>query len=91
MCKSILMVLIAACLSLFTPASSASEADNSLQGTETKMLHAEHVFDAKVTIGGLLDFGKSKHGEDPWLYRVYVSAASAGYFDSRVKTGRVFI
>jgi hypothetical protein len=51
------------CLGLFIPFSFASEAGTQIQGTETKMLQAEHVFDANVTIGGLLDFGKSKYGE----------------------------
>ena len=62
--KSLSIVVIAVmCLSLCIPFSFASEADTQTQGTETKMLHAEHVFDANVTIGGLLDFGKSKYGE----------------------------
>jgi hypothetical protein len=51
------------CLRLIIPFSFASESDTQTQGTETKMLHAIHVFDANVTIGGLLDFGKSKYGE----------------------------
>lgn len=50
-------------LSLSILFSFASEADTPIQGTANKMLHAEHVFDANVTIGGLLDFGKSKYGE----------------------------
>ncbi len=49
--------------SLIIPACFASENHEVTQGTETKMLHAEHVFDANVTIGGLLNFGKSKYGE----------------------------
>ena len=60
---SFILVTAFLCLSLFVPISFASEADPQTQGTETKMLHAEHVFDANVTIGGMLDFGKSKHGE----------------------------
>lgn len=64
MIKSLFIVLInVLCLSLFVPVSFASEADPQTQNTETKMLHAVHVFDANVTIGGLLDFGKSKYGE----------------------------
>ena len=60
------------CFTLFTaflffclviPVCFSSEADTQTQNTEIKMLHAEHVFDANVTIGGLLDFGKSKYGE----------------------------
>ena len=62
--KLLSIVIIAVlCLSLSFPFSFASEADTPAQGTETKMLHAEHVFDANVTIGGLLNFGKSKYGE----------------------------
>ena len=62
--KIIFVFMIAVmCLSLFLPAPFASEADTPSQGTETKMLHAEHVFDANVTIGDLLNFGKSKYGE----------------------------
>lgn len=64
MSKILFMVLITVlCSRLFIPFSFASEADTQTQGTETKMLHAIHVFDANVTIGGLLDFGKSKYGE----------------------------
>jgi len=64
MSKILFMVLITVlCLRLFIPFSFASEADTQTQGTENKMLHAIHVFDANVTIGGLLDFGKSKYGE----------------------------
>jgi len=64
MSKMLFVVLITViCLSLFIPVSLASEADTPTQGTETKMLHAEHVFDANVTIGDLLNFGKSKYGE----------------------------
>ena len=62
--KIIFVFMIAVmCLSLFLPVSFASEADTPAQGTETKMLHAAHVFDANVTIGDLLNFGKSKYGE----------------------------
>ena len=57
------VLIMVSCLSLFIPFSFASEADTQTQGIETKMLHAEHVFDANVTIGEMLDFGKSKHGE----------------------------
>ncbi|MFC1839584.1 DUF3237 domain-containing protein [Thermodesulfobacteriota bacterium] len=58
-----ILIISVMCLCLFIPLSSASEADTPIQGTETKMLHAVHVFDAHVTIGGLLNFGKSKYGE----------------------------
>ena len=62
--KIIFVLMIAViCLSLLIPVSFASETDTQTQGTETKMLHAEHVFDANVTIGELLNFGKSKYGE----------------------------
>jgi len=62
--KRLFKVLIAvSCLSLFIPVSSASETDTPVQGSDTKMLHAIHVFDANVTIGSLLNFGKSKYGE----------------------------
>jgi hypothetical protein len=55
--------VVAACFSFFIPATYASESDIDVEGTEIKTLHAEHVFDANVTIGGLLNFGKSKYGE----------------------------
>jgi hypothetical protein len=38
-------------------------AEQPAQGVEVKTLQAQHVFDANVTIGGLLNFGKSKNGE----------------------------
>lgn len=38
---------------LFIPVSFASESDTHAEGTEVKMLHAVHVFDANVTIGGI--------------------------------------
>ncbi|MBN1832075.1 MAG: DUF3237 domain-containing protein [Deltaproteobacteria bacterium] len=64
MSKMLFIILITViCLSLFIPFSFASEADTPTQWTEDKMLHAEHVFDANVTIGSLLNFGKSKYGE----------------------------
>jgi hypothetical protein len=64
MSKILFIVLITViCLSFFIPFSFASEADTQTQGTEVKMLHAEHVFNANVTIGGLLNFGKSKYGD----------------------------
>ena len=62
--KIILILLFTAIfLTLFIPITFASEAGIQFQGTDVKMLHAEHVFDANVTIGGLLNFGKSKYGE----------------------------
>jgi len=64
MSKIILMLLFTALsLTLFIPITFASEAESQFQGTDVKMLHAEHVFDTNVTIGGLLNFGKSKYGE----------------------------
>lgn len=48
---------------LAIPVCLAADANPSTHGAETKILHAEHVFDANVTIGGLLDFGTSKYGE----------------------------
>jgi len=38
-------------------------AEDSIQRTEAPSLRAEHVFDAKVSIGEMLNFGKSKYGE----------------------------
>jgi hypothetical protein len=38
-------------------------AEEPAQGGEVKTLQAQHVFDANVTIGELLNFGKSKYGE----------------------------
>jgi hypothetical protein len=61
--KLFLFAVIAFCLTLFIPVSFASDEETNLEGTDVKMLHAEHVFDANVTIGGLLNFGKSKYGE----------------------------
>ena len=64
MSRILFIVLISVlCLSPFIPLSSASEADTQTRKAETKMLHAEHVFDANVTVGGLLDFGRSKYGK----------------------------
>jgi hypothetical protein len=60
---SFIILIVVMCANLFIPFSFASESDTPAQGTETKMLHAEHVFDANVTIGELLNFGKSKYGE----------------------------
>jgi hypothetical protein len=61
--KIIFMVVIVMSLCIFIPVCFASGEDNPTQKTEKKSLHAEHVFDANVTIGEMLDFGKSKHGE----------------------------
>jgi hypothetical protein len=60
---SLLIFIVVMCLSQSTLFSFASEANTPTQGTETKLLHAAHVFDANVTIGELLNFGKSKYGE----------------------------
>ena len=61
--KLLLVMIAVICLSFFIPVSFASQADTPVQGTDIKMLNAEHVFDANVNIGGLLNFGKSKYGE----------------------------
>ena len=61
--KVLFMVLIFICVALPIPVSFASDTGATFQGTDIKMLNAEHVFDANVTIGGLLNFGKSKYGE----------------------------
>ncbi len=61
--RLLLASIIALSLSIFSPVSFASEADSPAQDNETKLIHAEHVFDANVTIGEMLDFGKSKYGE----------------------------
>jgi len=50
-------------LSLLIPVCFVSGDDNATKGSETKLLHVQHVFDANVTIGELLNFGKSKYGE----------------------------
>lgn len=42
---------------------SLSMAQDSVQSAGIKSLHAQHVFDANVTIGEMLNFGKSKYGE----------------------------
>ena len=64
MCKRIFMLGIAVLsLVLFIPVYVVSGDTDSAQGSETQSLQAEHVFDANVTIGGLLNFGKSKYGE----------------------------
>jgi len=39
------------------------QVDDSSQGVETPSLQTQHVFDAKVTIAEMLNFGKSKYGE----------------------------
>jgi hypothetical protein len=57
------LVIIVISMSLFIPISFASDTEKKVEGTEIKMLQAEYVFDANVTIGGLLNFGKSKYGE----------------------------
>jgi hypothetical protein len=63
--SKLILVMIVVCLSMFASVSfvSASESEIKVEGTDVKMLHAEHVFDANVTISGLLNFGKSKYGE----------------------------
>lgn len=64
MTKTLFAIKVAfLCLGLFAPISFASDTGAPFQGTDIKMLNAEHVFDANVTIGGLLNFGKSKYGE----------------------------
>ncbi len=59
----IAVTLAVVCLGMLIPLSFASEGDTPVEQTAAIMLHAEHVFDANVTIGSLLDFGKSKYGE----------------------------
>lgn len=61
--KFLITMAAVICIAPVFSAAFAAEADAPVQGAETKMLHAEHVFDANVTIGGLLNFGKSKYGE----------------------------
>lgn len=64
MCKRIFMLGIAVLsLVLFLPVYVVSGDTDSVQGSETQSLQAQHVFDANVTIGELLNFGKSKYGE----------------------------
>jgi len=50
-------------LSLLVPVRVISSESDAAQGSETKSLQAQHVFDANVTIAEMLNFGKSKHGE----------------------------
>jgi hypothetical protein len=57
------VVIVVMFLSLFIPVGFASDTLDTVQGTDIKMLQAEHVFDANVTISGLLNIGKSKYGE----------------------------
>jgi len=62
--KNRLMIWIAALtLSLIQSSCTVSMAGDSFQAKEIQSLKAQHVFDANVTIGELLNFGKSKHGE----------------------------
>ena len=61
--KFFILVIAVFSFNLFVSVCLVSGEDSSTQGSETKILHAQHVFDAKVTIGEMLDFGKSKHGE----------------------------
>jgi hypothetical protein len=64
MCKRIFILGIAVLsLSLFLPVCPVSGDTDSAQGSETQSLQAQHVFDANVTIGEMLNFGKSKYGE----------------------------
>ncbi len=48
---------------LCVPVSLRSQAGESRQNPEIQSLHARHVFDARVTIGEMLNFGKCKYGE----------------------------
>jgi hypothetical protein len=50
-------------IGLFVPLCLVSICADSIQSSETQTLRAEHVFDANVTIGELLNFGKSKYGD----------------------------
>ena len=61
--KRLKTIIITLCLCLSVNVSFSSEADKPVQDTGTKKIYAEHVFDARVTIGEMLDFGKSKYGE----------------------------
>jgi len=49
--------------SLFLPAWLLPQTGGAAQNSDAQSLHAQHVFDANVTIGALLNFGKSKYGE----------------------------
>lgn len=49
--------------SLCLPVCLFPQSGNSPQNPDIQMLHAQHVFDANVTIGEMLNFGKSKYGE----------------------------
>ena len=57
------IAVMSVCLSLSVSVTFASDSEIQVEGTNVKTLHAEHVFDANVTIGGLLNIGKSKYGE----------------------------
>ena len=57
------IAVMSVCLSMSVSVIFASDSEMQVEGTNVKTLHAEHVFDANVTIGGLLNIGKSKHGE----------------------------
>ena len=50
-------------LGLMVPYHLLSGEASAAQSAETPMLHAQHVFNANVTIGELLNFGKCKYGE----------------------------
>jgi hypothetical protein len=50
-------------LGLFLPSCLVAGDADSAQGSKIQSLHAQHVFDANVSIGELLNFGKSKYGE----------------------------
>jgi len=54
---------LVACLSLILSVCCFSQSSPSSTDTAYPALRAEHVFDARVAIGELLNIGKSKHGE----------------------------
>ena len=49
--------------SMFLPAWLPSQIGDSTLKSDTRLLRAQHVFDANVTIAEMLNFGKSKYGE----------------------------
>ncbi|HSW37993.1 MAG TPA: DUF3237 domain-containing protein [Acidobacteriota bacterium] len=54
---------VSVCFSLVTIFCFFSMAQEPVQSSGIKMLQAQHVFDANVTIGEMLNLGKSKYGE----------------------------
>jgi hypothetical protein len=56
-------IIVVLSFSLFIPVCLFSGDAAPAQGSEKLSLQTQHVFDANVTIGELLNFGKSKNGE----------------------------